>query len=240
KRITIDYFPMDHIKEYTDFKTYWDYRSSVRARGDVLPREEQGEFFRKAEAENPYRSDVQTSKLFLGVDLTRRWFEAYNAFLPSDFIFPLQRLPFEDTEFWCPADPEGVLNNFMQVDYEQYPGEFATYNLPTHEERYDIWFREYGKKAELIVTSEEELKTMLPLYNDLRDNNVFALFISRIPGDVWGSIPDKYEVRWSAYRDFRSQYAVAMSESAYLKDYKNEKIIFEGNTKEALDRICDK
>ena len=78
---------------------------------------------------------------------------------------------------------------------------------------------------------------MLPLYHELRDNNIFALFVDRIPGDVWGRIPDKHEVRWSAYRDLKSQYAIAMKDSPYLADYKNKTLIYSGDVRKTIELI---
>lgn len=221
KRITIDYFPVDYIKDGADYHSFRRFINDEQ----------------NSERENPYISDVPTSRIYPRVDLTGIWELRSKDFLPTDYVFPLQKKQFETGTVWCPAFPEKIYHDFLSVLFEYYPNEFATFCLPTHEDRYEIWFRNHGIKAEILISSEEELEAMIPLYDELRSRNVFTHFINRIPNDKWGFTLDKYEVRWSAFSDFGSQYAVAFNDISILDGYKNEKLTFSGSITETADKI---
>ncbi len=232
KRVTLDFFPYDFIKEGTDFEEYRNYVEEFINRSKKVSQKEKNIFKMENESKNPYSSMEPTSIIGSGLDCVPwGWmYERARRFIPSDYIFPLKKIEFEGRTFLCPAQPEKFLSEFKCPDYDSYPGTFARGGGYGHEEGFADWFARHGRKAEFVVHSEDEIKALLPLYEKLRDNNIFVDFINKIPGDSWGYTLDKYEVRYAPRRDFRSRWAVTMRDLEELGKYKNNKLLFTGDT----------
>lgn len=241
KRVTIDFFPYDYIKEGTDFKEYRQYVYDFLEQSKQVPRNEKNAFCTEAEKNNPYSSLTPTSIIGSGLDcVPRNWlYERAERFIPSGYVIPLKKVDFEGRMFKVPADHEKFLEEFKCPGFDTYPRQFSNGGLAGHEEGYSGWFVRHGTKAELTAHSEEEVRALLPLYGKLRDNNIFAEFIDRIPGDDWGYIMDSYEVRYVFRRNFDSQWAVSMRGQEDLKGYKNNKLVFTGDTEGAIRRITE-
>ena len=241
KRITIDFFPYDFIKDGTDFNEYRQYVYDFLERSKQVPRSEKNAFRTEAENNNPYSSMEPTSIIGSGLDcIPNKWlYEKAQRFIPSEYVIPLKKVEFEGRIFPCPAEPEKFLEEFKCPGYDQYPRAFANGGIAGHEEGYSEWFVRHGTKAEFIVHSEEEVRALLPLYEKLRDRNVFVEYINRIAGDDWGLIFDRYEVRYAYRSNFDSQWAVGMRDLKELKRYKKNKLIFTGDTEKTVKLITE-
>ena len=106
-------------------------------------------FLKKERENNPWISLKETGHIFPGIDCLggnpgRKDVE----WIKTEVIFPLRKVPYEDTEFWAPNDMEGLLG-YEYRDYMSFPDDVG---LPVHIGMDEENMTEIGRKEMLYGT----------------------------------------------------------------------------------------
>lgn len=117
----MDLWVYDFYKNEYDIKNFMTWADEVNEEAArITCRRERAEFIRKKQKDNPMISESATDYIFPGVDncggcpgLTE-----VSEWISADAIFPLQKVKYEDREFWAPRHMEELLKyeykNFME------------------------------------------------------------------------------------------------------------------------------
>ena len=87
-------------------------------------------FLKKERENNPQVSLKETGHIFPGIDCLGGHPGRKNVedWIRTEVIFPLKKVPYEDTEFWAPNDMETLLG-YEYSDYMSFPDDVG---LPVH------------------------------------------------------------------------------------------------------------
>lgn len=125
--IAIDVWVYDYYKNDYDIAEHkkWIERIATELQ-NLVSEKDKIEFLRKERENNPMVSSVKTDNIYPGIDnfggypgvkIMDRW-------IPSDYIFPLRKVKYEDEEFWAPNHMEGLLS-FEYSDIMAFPDDMG-------------------------------------------------------------------------------------------------------------------
>lgn len=95
-----------------------------------------------------------------------------DTWIPAETIFPLKRIQFEGRTFWAPNKMEEYLK-FEYKNYWSIPDDFG---ISTHDST-DVTIRERVITVEFYLTGIEEILSLKKLYDELRQEGVYARFV---------------------------------------------------------------
>ena len=129
--VQIDFFPMDFYKESLPFKELRQYASYLKEEMFYINSFKGWfDFIRKELKTSKYLTN-KSNKIFWGIDSMTLYetvlrFNIATNFFSYDDIFPLVKLPYENTEFWAPRNYEKVLNEMFGSNWMEIPASVLT------------------------------------------------------------------------------------------------------------------
>ena len=129
--VQIDFFPMDFYRDDMSFEDLKQYTLNLKEEMFYINSFEGWfDFIRKELKTSKYLTN-KSNKIFWGIDSMTLYetvlrFNIATNFFSYDDIFPLVKLPYENTEFWAPRNYEKVLNEMFGSNWMEIPASVLT------------------------------------------------------------------------------------------------------------------
>ena len=122
--VSLDVFPFDYYRDdycfdiHKDyFESLWHKFATLKTHGDVMN-------YIKKELETNVNIVTKSNTIYFGIDSLASRDNKSESFYSIDKIFPLQKIKFEDTEFYVPNDLDFYIKNELG-NYMQWPNGFS-------------------------------------------------------------------------------------------------------------------
>ena len=172
----MDFWPFDYYSEGYSIEEHMSYLQNLLNRMREIDRvDEIVSFLYKERMGNPNISDEPTSVFFPGIDnqiaygrikRTKQW-------LQTDTIFPLQKVKYEESEFWAPNDIHGYLT-YEYPDYMEYPNDVG--KNPHLLGKYKSMSRIVPAVA-IHAQTDDELPRLFQIHDYFERHGVFSYFV---------------------------------------------------------------
>lgn len=172
----LDFWPFDYYKEGYPIEEHMAYLENLLNRLHGIDRvDEIVAFLKKERINNPNISIQPTSVFFPGIDdqiaygrikRTKQW-------LQTDIVFPLQKVKYEDSEFWAPNDIQGYLS-YEYPNYMEYPNDVG--QNPHITEQFDCMGRIVPTVA-VYAQTENEIPKLFQIHDFFEKHGIFSFFV---------------------------------------------------------------
>lgn len=130
-RVQVDFFPIDFYKDDTDFEELRQYASELKGQMFYIPKHKEWFRFIRKELKKCKYLTTKSNKIYWGIDSMLFYesllkFKTATGFFSYDDIFPLKKMPYENTEFWAPQNHEKLLIEMFGPNWREIPSSVLT------------------------------------------------------------------------------------------------------------------
>ncbi len=166
---TVDFFPYDFYEDGYDFSKHKkvitfcsDYRYTERGNQKILEIIEHNEHVVE-----------DSNTIYFGLDSMDSYVCPNEKWMNRDVLLPLKETEFEGVKCYAPNKIEEYLS-YCFKNYETYPEDLTCLHLT------EITAEKLKKDylyCGLIVTCEDRIRVLMPIYNDLREMGIYCVYL---------------------------------------------------------------
>lgn len=227
-RVSIDFFSYDTYRNEYQYSQHMFKLNQIKCKIDAQKNDNDKFNIITDEIEkDKINWDINGKNIYFGIDNFESYylFNKNSSWIDRSVILPLKLEEFEGMKTYVPNCPQKYLEYEYGKDYMKLPEEFVCHNY------WNQIKRTLYKSAEIYCTSENDCKLFFPIYETLRNDNIYAVYVIQsgfmyskrsVNRNTIIAMLNDMEVEFCEETHNNVEYVFTSEDASYLKMYSTD------------------